>query len=198
MRNHFRRGARFIADARQHCRPLDRNERARVLYLAEALERATRPKGGRNGVVSQPGLRVLRCLVLGFQRASDGLCCPSIEAIQKATGLARSTVCEALARLEQCGIIKRVRRLVRRIIDFGGLSRLSTVQSSNLYSFAEPHPTAHLLPTRKAKRSVAARLLSNLAAALSFGAESAFRPVTTRGFQNKSEFDGVEALTAAA
>jgi len=193
VRNRFRRGAAFV-DPRQHCRPLTREERARVLSLAESLERSTRPKGGRNGVVSQPGLRVLRCLVLGFQRAADGLCCPSIEAIQKATGLARSTVCEALARLERCGIIKRVRRLARRIINFGGLARLTTVQTSNLYSFGEPHPTAHLLPTCKPRRSAAARLLSNLAKSLSFRAESAFRPETTIGFQNRGEFGGAAAV----
>ena len=51
VRNHFRRGARFIADARQYCIPRDRNERARIMFSAKALERRTKPEGGRNGVL---------------------------------------------------------------------------------------------------------------------------------------------------
>ena len=44
-----RHSARFIADWRQHCRALDRNERARIVFLAEALERRSKPAGRRNG-----------------------------------------------------------------------------------------------------------------------------------------------------
>ena len=139
MRNRFRHGARFIADARQHCTPLDRNERARILCLAESLERATKPAGGRNGVLGYIGLTVLRTLILGFQRVSDGLCCPSVAAIQEKTGLSRSAIFEALNRLEAAGLICRVRRLVRRIISFGGLARLSTVQTSNLSAACLQH-----------------------------------------------------------
>lgn len=193
MRNHFRRGARFIADARQHCRLLDRNERARILHLAEALERRTKPAGGRNGVLGYVGLAVLKALVCGFLRRADGLCCPSVAAIKEKTGLSRSAIFEALNRLEAVGIVQRVRRLVRRMIDFGGLARLSTVQSSNLYAFSEPHPTAHLLPTRKTRRSAPARLIANLARLLSPRAESAERPGNhQRGFQIR------ELLNAAA
>ena len=176
MRNRFRRGAQFIADARQHCWPLDRNERARILYLAEALERQTKPAGGRNGVLGYVGLTVLRGLVFGFMRRADGLCCPSVKAIQEHTGLSRSAIFEALNKLEAAGIVKRVRRLVRRVIDFDGLSRLTTVQASNLYSFFEPSPQAHLLPVRKPVRSAAGRLLATLTRSLSFRAESALRP----------------------
>jgi DNA-binding MarR family transcriptional regulator len=184
VRNHFRRGARFIADARAHCRPLDRNERARILALAEALERRTKPLGGRNGVLGCVGLAVLKALVCGFLRRSDGLCCPSVAAIQEKTGLARSTIFEALNRLEAAGIVSRARRLVRRLVDFGGLARLTTVQTSNLYAFFEPSPGAHLLPTRKPRRSAPARLIAALVRSLSPRAESAERPGTIlRGFQ---------------
>ena len=183
MRNRFRHGARFIADTRQHCRPLDRNQRAKLLFAAESLERATKPAGGRNGVLGYIGLTVLRALILGFQRASDGLCCPSVAAIQEKTGLSRSAIFEALNRLEAAGLIKRVRRLTRRIISFGGMARLSTVQTSNLYAFAEPHPTAHLLPTRKKRPSAPARLIAALVRSFSPRAESSNRPETTFGFQ---------------
>ena len=188
MRNRFRCGARFIADPRQHCRPLDRNERARILFMAEALERQTKPAGGRNGCLGYVGLTVLRALVLGFQRASDGLCCPSVAAIQEKTGLSRSAIFEALNRLEAAGIVRRVRRLLRRMVNFGGLVRLTTVQTSNLYSFSEPSPTAHLLPIKRRIRNDAARLVAKLAKVFSFGTESAERSGTTsRGFQNRSE-----------
>jgi hypothetical protein len=146
-------------DPRQHCRPLDRNERARILALAEALERRTKPAGGRNAVLGF----VLKALVCGFLRRSDGMCCPSVKAIQKATGLARSTVCEALNRLEAAGIVQRVRRLVRGVVDFGGLARLTTVQTSKLYAFFTPSPLAHLLPVRSRRRNPVARLVSALA-----------------------------------
>ena len=185
MRNHFRRGGRFIADARQHCRPLDRNERARIMFEAKALDRRTKPTGGRNGVLGlTTGLDVLESLLCGFQNRVSGLCCPSIAAIQKATGLSRSAIFEALNRLEAAGILKRVQRLARRVINFGGIARLSTVQSSNLYSFFVPSPLAHLLPVRSRRRNPVARLVSALAKSFSFRAESAERTVTNlRGFQ---------------
>ncbi len=175
MRNHFRRGARFIADARQCCRSLDRNERARILSAAEALERRTRPPGARNGIFGLVGLEVLRALLFGFLRRSDGLCCPSVKAIQEKTGLSRSAIFEALNRLEAAGIVQRTQRLVRKVVDFGGLARLTTVQTSNLYAFAEPHHSAHLLPVKRRLRNDAARLVAKLAKAFSLQTESAKR-----------------------
>jgi DNA-binding MarR family transcriptional regulator len=193
----YRRGARFIMDPRQHSRPLDRNERARILTLAEALERRTKPAGGRNGVLGYTGLAVLKSLVCGFLRRSDGLCCPSVKAIQEKTGLARSTIFEALNRLEAAGIVRRVRRLVRRLVDFSGLVRLTTVQTSNLYAFAEPSPTAHLLPTREPRRSAPARLIAALARSLSFRTESAGRPGNHQGFSERG-FQGPRASNFGA
>jgi DNA-binding Lrp family transcriptional regulator len=118
------------------------------------------------------GLTVLKALLTSFLRRADGMCCPSVKAIQEKTGLARSTIFEALNRLEAAGIITRVRRLV----DFGGLSRLTTVQTSNLYAFFEPRPGAHLLPIKRRIRNDAARLVAKLAKAFAFQAESAERP----------------------
>jgi len=73
------------------------------------------------------------------------------------------------------GIVTRVRRLVHRVVDFGGLVRLTTVQTSNLYAFAEPSPQAHLLPIKRRVRNDAARLVAKLAKAFS-RAGSAERP----------------------
>lgn len=123
---------------------------------------------------------VLETLLTGFLRRADGLCCPSVKAIQEATGISRSAIFEALNRLEAAGIVTRARRLV----NFGGLSRLTTVQTSNLYAFFEPHPTAHLLPIKRRIRNDAARLVAKLAKAFNFRTESAGRPETnSRGFQ---------------
>ena len=102
MRNHFRRGARFIADARPYCRPIDRNERARILILAEQLERKTKPEGGRCGVLGLTGLAVLRALVCGFLRRSDGMCCPSYVQLMAMTGLCKQSIANGIKRLEAC------------------------------------------------------------------------------------------------
>ena len=139
-------------------------------------------------MIGLTGLAVLRALVFGFLRRSDGLCCPSIAAIQEKTGLARSTIFEALNRLEAAGIVTRARRLVRRLVDFGGLSRLTTVQTTSLYSFTEPSPTAHLLPIKRRIRNDAARLIGRLAKAFSLRTASGERPGNSlRGFQRREE-----------
>jgi hypothetical protein len=140
----YRRGATFIADWRPHCRVLDRNERARIIFLAEALERRTKPAGRRNGLIGYVGLAVLRCLMFGFMSHATGLCCPSYEAIQRRTGLCRASIAAGLARLERCGVLKIVRRLVRqrveRISPLTGQpeSYVGTVQTTSLYSLRAP------------------------------------------------------------
>jgi hypothetical protein len=191
VRNRFRRGARFIADPRQHSRQIDRNGRVRVYVQAEALERKTKAPGCRCGVLGLTGLRVLHALLFGFMNRTSGLCCPSVAAIQKATGLARSTIFEALSRLEAAGILTRVQRLARKRVDFGGFSRLTTVQATSLYSFGEPSPLAHLLPVRRARSAVSktARLLKGICAALTmkFATGSAVRPGNhSKAFQEKA------------
>jgi hypothetical protein len=47
----FRHTAAFVSDWRPHSRILDRNERAKIMALADALERRTKPAGKRNGVL---------------------------------------------------------------------------------------------------------------------------------------------------
>ena len=146
MRNHFRRGARFIADARQHCRPLDRNERARILFMAEQLERRTKPVGGRNGCLGYIGLVVLKALLLRFHRASDGYCAPSYLDIMAATGLCKQSVAKGLKALEACGVLNITRRLVRRLKDIGGAIIEACEQASNLYLIRDPDERADELP----------------------------------------------------
>ena len=182
----YRRSARFVQDARQHCRPLDRNERARILTLAEALERRTRPAGARNGIVSQIGLRVLRALLLTFHRRSDGYCAPSYTILQAATGLCRQSIANALQRLEACGVLKITRRLVREVIDGGGFPMTVTRQASNLYSVHEPVPHAERLPLPSpTPRPFPRPALAGLAQMLGWSGPSLpARRKPTFGFQN--------------
>lgn len=130
----YRTGAIFVLDPSKHSTALDRNARARILHTAEILERATKPAGCRNGVVSIPGLIVLRVLLLRFQNGATGLCCPSYDALQKATGFCRQTIANAIERLEAIGLLKVTRRLTREINDVGVLI---CRQGSNLYGFSE-------------------------------------------------------------
>jgi hypothetical protein len=140
----YRRGAQFIADWRPHARVLDRNERAKILVLAEALERRTKLPGRRNGLLGYVGLQVLRTLMFAFLNARNGLCCPRYAAIMDRTGLCKASVAAGLARLERCGIIKIVRRLVRqrveRISPLTGQPEwyVGTTQATSLYSLHRP------------------------------------------------------------
>ena len=139
-----RHGAQFVMDWRPHARVLDRNERARILFAAEALERRSKRAGRRNGLLGYVGLQILRALMFGFLSARTGLCCPSYVALMQKTGLCKSSVAAGLARLERCGILRIVRRIVRqrvnRLSPLTGLpeSYLGTVQTSSLYTLHQP------------------------------------------------------------
>ena len=52
---------------------VDRNARARILYLAEALDRRTHQPGQHGGVLKRSGLAVLRALLFGFLNAVTSL-----------------------------------------------------------------------------------------------------------------------------
>jgi len=151
----FRHGAAFVLNPRECSTPLDRNQRARLLFLAEQIERASKGRGKRNGVLGYVGLAVLRCLLLRFQHGTTGLCCPSTDALQRATGLCRESIARALQRLASVGILRIVRRLTRVAID--GIVRC--VQGTNLYAFSLPASRFIPLPTmhsaRKAQRPAA-------------------------------------------
>ena len=112
---------------------MDRNARARLIYLAEALDRRTHQPGRHGGVLRRTGLAVLKALVFGFL-GPGGRCDPSLDTLARLAGCARSTVAEALKRLEAAGLVRRVARW-RAVAANGGLVVL---QLSNAYLF----PTA--------------------------------------------------------
>jgi hypothetical protein len=71
----FRRGASFVKHVQCSTR-LDRNDKARIIYLAEKTELRTKAKGRKAGAIGQGGLQVLRCLLHQFHNTSTGQCDP--------------------------------------------------------------------------------------------------------------------------
>lgn len=124
----FRRGAEFVTDSFAF-QSIDRNQRVRVIVAAEELERRTKSKGQKSGVLKQSGLRVLRCLLFDFCNIPTGRCCPSYEAIRERTGFCTATIAGALHRLEMSGLLRITRRIIR--------TALGARQISNAYAFGE-------------------------------------------------------------
>lgn len=151
-RRAYRHNAIFVSDELAHVSKLDRNQRAKLLFLAEQFERSEKAPGRRNGRLGAIGLTVLRALLLRFHNRSSGLCCPSYTALQACTGLCRQAIADALARLEHAGIVRIVRRIAReritRLSPYTGKPEtiVTTLQQSNLYSFGRPQAGHLALP----------------------------------------------------
>jgi DNA-binding MarR family transcriptional regulator len=115
-------------------RPLNREQRARLIFLAERMDANTREPRKHGGCLKRTGLHVLRILLFHFHNVASGRCDPSLDTIAKAAGMARSTVVAALNRLEAAGILERIRR-ARWIRENG---RKRCVQWSNAYLLNVP------------------------------------------------------------
>src|SRR3954468_10090363 len=120
-------------------RALTREQRARLIFLAERMDANTREPGKHGGCLKRTGLQVLRILLFHFHNVHNGRCDPSLDTIAKAAGMAQSTVAKALARLEAAGIIERIRRA--RWIRQNGRKRC--VQWSNAYLLYVPNQYRH-------------------------------------------------------
>lgn len=132
----FRKEARHYRPGDEpYRRPLDRNDRARLLHLAEAMDRQTRKKGQHGGFLKRTGLAVLKALLCRYVNLSSGLCDPSAEAIAQAAGVSRATVFVALERLEAAGFLRRFQRLATT--RKAGIWH--TRQTSNAYAFNYPY-----------------------------------------------------------
>jgi len=138
----YRGNAIFANERECRCR-LDRNQRAKIMHIAEALEARTKPRGRQNGVISRIGLIVLRCFLFSYL-GPTGRCDPSYSTIGRKTGLCRYSISRALGRLERCGLVKIIRRLVRkriwRMSPWTGAPEeiIATLQTSNSYVIATP------------------------------------------------------------
>lgn len=147
--NRFRGRSSFTEPPVQR---IDRNERARILAKAEAIETRTKQRGRHGGALGRPALSVLRTLLLKFVGPRG--CFPSIATLMRVTGYCRQTIVTALQRLEAAGIVQRIRRVerrrIRRVSPVTGQaeSYVGTVQTSNAYlieapgnSVSAPRPT---------------------------------------------------------
>jgi hypothetical protein len=119
------------------CVPLDRNQKARLLFRARALMRATE-KGRHYGPISAKAYAVFAALLMGFHNNASGRCFPSYDAISEAAGCCRRTVAASLAALEAAGLLGVANRLVRvRWKDeLARAWRERVMRTSNCYTFA--------------------------------------------------------------
>ena len=123
---------------------LDRNECARILFLAEAFDRRTRRRRKHGGALKRTGLAVLKALVCKFFNKKTGQLDPSIAAIAREANVAISTAQEALKRLEWAGIITRTKRIAREMWEgkcqLTGMwvRRIRVVQITNGYTLHVP------------------------------------------------------------
>jgi DNA-binding MarR family transcriptional regulator len=124
-----------------HFRPMDRNAVARLLFSAEAYDRASHRAGLHGGALKRTGLAVLRALANRFHNRVTGRCDPSLGAIARAAGVARSTAALALARLRAAGFLEWTRRGVtvsRRVRGFERSNMFTQV--TNAYRLAASPP----------------------------------------------------------
>jgi hypothetical protein len=121
-------------------RKLCREIKAKILFVAEALDRRTRQPRQHGGVLKRTGLAVLRALLNEFYNKQTGECYPSYETLAVASGCCRETVRKALKALELTGLIEIARR--KAVATF--VSRVHrikfdcAVQTSNSYVFNFP------------------------------------------------------------
>jgi DNA-binding MarR family transcriptional regulator len=183
-RTQWRRGSVFAAAFR----PLDRNQCARILYLAEALDRRTHQPGKHGGILGRTGLAVLRALACRFLNKQTGRLDPSLAAIAKAANIARSTVQEAVKRLQAAGLLEIERRVARvRVRYFSeAVGRVveadRIIQQTNAYRLNVP------LPDRAAEGDMAAQPRQNRASLSDTGTRSE----TTNPYITKPSLEDIQ------
>jgi hypothetical protein len=121
---------KVFSDGRQT--PIDRNDRARVLLLADAAR--------RRGEITHGAVAILRALLHKFVNLKDGRCFPSYERIAEAAGCDPRTVGRSLPDLEAIGLVSWVNRLRRvrdRVAGLPGVwaATWRVVRTSNAYDF---------------------------------------------------------------
>ena len=158
-RRRWRKGSAYAADFR----PLDRNQRAAILYLAEALDRRTHQPGRHGGMIGRTGLAVLRALVTRFLDFKTGRLDPSIASIARAANIARSTAQEALDRLELSGILERSRRIARVRMKSWNAAAGRFVIADRVVQLTNAYRLNYALPHRREHGDLALPLLKHIA-----------------------------------
>jgi DNA-binding MarR family transcriptional regulator len=108
-------------------------DRRRIMEAARRLERRTHQRGMHGGALRRTGILVLWTLLYrGPSR--HGVCDPSIGQLAEWSGVARSTVQLAIARIEAAGIMGHVRRGI--VVTVRGAAKWA--QWTSAYLFASP------------------------------------------------------------
>lgn len=113
-----------FTDGRQA--PIDRNDRAKLMLLADASR--------RRGNITRAAVDIMRALLFQFANMRDGRCIPSHARIAEAAGCHERTAGRCLAALEDVGLVGWIHR-IRRVKEVVGGALLRVVRTSNAYSF---------------------------------------------------------------
>jgi alkylated DNA nucleotide flippase Atl1 len=121
---------KLFTDGRQT--PLDRNDRARVMFLARAAR--------HRGEITRAAVDILAALLFVFANLRDGRCFPSYARIAEAAGCAERTVGRCLPGLEAAGFISwchRIRRAREYVAGLAGVGATDwrVMRTSNAYDF---------------------------------------------------------------
>jgi hypothetical protein len=112
---------------------MDRNERVRLVWRAEAYERRTKPHGRAIGALGLTGVALLRVIAFRFLNAKQNRAWPSYDTLQRETGFCRQTIARGIQRLEAAGFLLVTRRA-------GSRGRGRIVRETNLYALPSVPP----------------------------------------------------------
>lgn len=112
---------------------MDRNDRARLMWRAEAYERRTKRRGATIGALGLTGLAIMRVLAFKFLNVQRNRAWPSYDTLQRETGFCRQTIARGIQRLEAAGFI-----LVTRRAGSDGRGRIR--RETNLYALPSTPP----------------------------------------------------------
>jgi len=91
--------------------PLPKKKAIKLYHRARAWNRS-KHAGRYGGSIGSAALRVLESLIFDFLNFATGRLDPSYTALECKTGFCRQTVCDALKRLKDLGIVNWLRRCV--------------------------------------------------------------------------------------
>jgi hypothetical protein len=121
---------KLFTDGRQT--PIDRNDRARMMFLADAA--------WRKGEITSAAVDILRALLFQFANLKDGRCFPSHERLGELAGCCARTCGRCLKALEAVRLVTWAHRLLRVAEPAAGLPGLwvttwRVIRTSNSYDF---------------------------------------------------------------
>ena len=115
---------------------LDRNDAARIMFVADLIERKTwanREKGAHGGQLGRAAIKLLRVLLF-VAKKSKGRLFPSYDHLARLCLMSRNTVIKAMQKLVLFGFVTRHRRIKRVQTPLG----MRVVQDSNAYEYHLP------------------------------------------------------------